>query len=263
VTDAARPRGAVFDLDGCIWNGGTLNRGAGELIADLARHRIGVAFLTNNSRATAAGIQTRLAALGIDADAERVLTPLEIIGTVIRERHGVSRVLVIGAPEMARVIGTAGHEVLAVPRYREATVVAVGADFDLTYERLTVAARAVAAGAAFVTPNLDTRLPIEDGDFLPGCGAIVEAVAAAARRRPEVIGKPEAPLFHLALRRLGLEPAQAVMVGDSEDADVAGALRVGMRAILYAPGGAASTRGEAVVRSFAALRDLLLGALPR
>ena len=72
-------------------------------------------------------------------------------------------------------------------------MVVVGNDFDFSYERLTAAARAVAAGAPFVTPNIDPRLPVEDGDFLPGCGAIVEAVAAAAGVRPLVVGKPEPP----------------------------------------------------------------------
>ena len=253
-----RCRGAVFDLDGCVWNGRALAAGARELITDLRRHGCGVAFLTNNSRATAAGIQATLAELGIETSAEAVLTPLEIIGDVIRERHGPARVLVIGAPELERAIAQAGHEVLSVSRYREATVVTVGNDFDLTYERLTAAARAVAGGAAFVTPNLDPRLPLEDGEFLPGCGAIAEAVAVAARRRPEVIGKPEPPLFHLALRRLRLDASDAVMVGDSEEADIAGAARVGMRTVLYAPGGAPSTRADATVRSFASLRHLLL-----
>ena len=114
-----------------------------------------------------------------------MLTPLEIVCEFIRERHGVSRVLVIGADEMATVIRAAGHALVPIDRYRDATVVAVGNDFDLSYARLTAAARAVAAGAALVTPNVDPRLPIEGGDFLPGSGAIVEAVAIAGGRRPE------------------------------------------------------------------------------
>ena len=80
----------------------------------------------------------------------------------------------------------------------------------------------------------------------------------AGHRRPEVIGKPEPPLFQIALERLGVPPHLAVMVGDSEDSDVAGGGRVGMRTVLYAPAGARSTRADAGVVSFAALRELLL-----
>ena len=108
-----------------------------------------------------------------------------------------------------------------------------------------------------VTPNVDPRLPIEDGDFLPGCGAIVAAVSAAAGVAPIVVGKPEPPLFRIALSRLGVEPARTAMVGDSVESDVAGGQRMGMRTVLYAPDGvAAPPAADVVIRSFAELAAL-------
>jgi len=187
-----------------------------------------------------------------------VLTPLEIIGQVVAERWGPSRVLVIGAREMADVIAAAGHRIVPVEAWREATVVAVGNDFDLTYERLTAACRAAGAGAPLVTPNVDPRLPVEGGEFLPGCGAIVAAVAVASGAEPVVVGKPERPLFDIALRRLGLPAGATAMVGDSVPSDIRGGRNAGMRTVLYAPDGAAGGAGEAdaVVRSFAELAAL-------
>ena len=246
-------RGFVFDLDGCVWNGNTLNPGAGETLTRLVRAGRKIAFLTNNSRATSAEILGRLHALGV-AVAEHAITPLDIIGVVIRERFGATRVLVIGAPEMAEAIARAGHEVVSVQDYAKAAVVAVGNDFDLTYERLTVACRAAAATGTLVTPNVDPRLPIECGDFLPGCGALVAAVAAASGVTPVVIGKPEPPLFRIALARLELRPDDAAMVGDSIPSDIRGARGVGMRTVLYAPGDApAFAEADVTIRSFAEL----------
>lgn len=248
-------RGFVFDLDGCVWEGERLSPGAAETLAALHAHGRGIAYLTNNSRATGADIAAKLRRLGV-TPAEPALTPLEILGTLVAERYGPSRVLVIGAPEMAAVVKAAGHTVVDVAAWREATVVAVGNDFDLTYERLTAACRAAARGAALVTPNVDPRLPVEDGDFLPGCGAIVAAVATAAGVTPLVVGKPEPPLFLMAVRRLGLAPAQAAMVGDSVVSDVGGARAVGMRTVLYAPAGAPADAADVVVRSFSELARL-------
>jgi 4-nitrophenyl phosphatase len=189
--------------------------------------------------------------------ARHVLTPLEIIGPAIAERWGRSRVLVIGAREMADAIAAAGHDVVDPKDWSQATVVAVGNDFDLTYDRLTAASRAAARGAPLVTPNLDPRLPIEGGEFLPGCGAIVEAVAVAAGVRPVVVGKPEPPLFRIALQRLGLEAGAVAMVGDSVAADLRGARAVGMVTVLYAPAQAAPSPDVDVhVRSFAELAAL-------
>jgi 4-nitrophenyl phosphatase len=253
----AELRGFVFDLDGCVWNGSTLEPGAADTLGALHAAGRGLAFISNNSRATGAELRGRLHGLGVRT-AEHVLTPLEIIGEVIRDRWGTSRVLVIGSDELAAAVAGAGHEVLAVNRYRDATAVVVGNDFDLSFERLTAAARASAAGAPLVTPNLDTRLPIEGGEFLPGCGAIVAAVAAAAGVQPIVIGKPDPSLFRIALRRLGLEPPQAAMVGDTPAADIAGGRAAGMPTVLYAPGRQVD-RGAAdvLVRSFAELRTLI------
>jgi len=83
------------------------------------------------------------------------------------------------------------------------------------------------------------------------------AVVAASGVAPIVVGKPEPPLFGIALERLGLGADQAAMVGDSVPSDIRGARGVGMRTVLYAPDGEASP-GEAdvTIRSFAELARL-------
>ena len=250
-------RGFVFDLDGCVWTGDVLVPGADDVLASLREQGRGVAFLTNNSRARAATMQAKLNRLGVAAALSEVLTPLEILGEVIATRWGPSPVLAIGGEELEAALVDAGHSLVPVDRAREAAVVVVGNDFAFSYERLTAAARAIAAGAQFLTPNLDPRLPVENGDFLPGCGAIVEAVAAAAGVRPIVVGKPEPPLFELALARMGLAAEDAGMVGDSVDSDIRGARRVGMTAILFAPHGGPDGVAHYMVRSMAQLKRLL------
>ncbi|HKC07378.1 MAG TPA: HAD-IIA family hydrolase [Methylomirabilota bacterium] len=250
-------RGLVFDLDGCVWTGEVLTPGAAEVLALIRRQGKGLCFLTNNSRARARTMQAKLERLGVEAKEAEVLTPLEILGEVVALRWGPSRVLAIGGPELAEVLVEAGHTLVPVDAYRDATVVVVGNDFEFSYERLTAAARAVDAGAAFVTPNIDPRLPMEDGQFLPGCGAIVEAVASAAGARPIVIGKPEPPLFELALQRMGLGVDDAAMVGDSIDSDVRGARRVGMTAVLFAPKGGPDGVAHYIVKTMPQLKRLL------
>src|SRR5712664_3154223 len=219
-------RGFVFDLDGCVWTGDVLTPGAAQVLALIRQQGKALCFLTNNSRARARTMQAKLVRLGVEAKEHEVLTPLEILGEVVTERWGPSSVLAIGGPELAEVLVEAGHRVVPIDRSRDATVVVVGNDFDFSYERLTAAARAVAGGAAFLTPNIDPRLPMENGEFLPGCGAIVEAVA---------------------------------MVGDSVDSDVRGARRVGMTAVLFAPRGGLDGVAHYVVKSMSQLRRLLGG----
>jgi 4-nitrophenyl phosphatase len=239
-----------------VWSGDVLNPGANETLTALHRSGRALAFVSNNSRATGRDLRERLHRLGVVV-AEHVLTPLEIIGEVIRERCGPSRVLAIGAPEMGAVIARAGHELLDVKNYRDATVVAVGNDFDLSYERLTAAAGGGGGGGGVGEKKIDPKLPIEREEFLPGCGSLVQAVAVAAGVRPIVVGKPEPPLFKMALERLGLTAAVTAMVGDSIPSDIRGAQAVGMPAVLYAPGGGApADAADVVVASFAELARL-------
>ena len=171
-------RGFVVDLDGCVWQGAVLEPGAGETLSALHRTGRGVAFLTNNSRATGDDIRARLHGLGLGW-VEHALTPLEILGQVVAERFGPSRVLVIGAPELGAVVAAAGHEVLGIGDYRSATVVAVGNDFDLSYERLTAAARAAAAGAPW---SRRTSIRGCRSSTASSCPAVARSSPRCARR---------------------------------------------------------------------------------
>src|SRR5260370_5847282 len=191
-------RGLVFDLEGCVWTGDVLTPGAAQVLALIRQQGKSLCFLTNNSRARARTMQAKLVRLGVEAKEHEVLTPLEILGEVVTERWGLSRVLAIGGPELAEVLVEAGHRLVPIDRSRDATVVVVGNDFDFSYERLTAPARAVAGGAALLTPNIHPRLPMEHGEFLAGCGAIVEAVATAAGPRPVRGGQAEPARLHRA-----------------------------------------------------------------
>ncbi len=226
----------MFDLDGCVYLDETLVDGADRFIAALRARGKRVFFVTNNSAMSAQEVADRLTRLGIATPAEHVMTATDATAIYLHETLGPCRVLVLGARSLAAGLAEQGHTVLPMPDYRQAQAVVVGRDLDLTYERLTLAARAVDAGAAFIGCNLDRKYPIpdEDGGFIPGAVAIVEAVAACVQKRPVIIGKPSPLMFRLALERLGCAPEEAVMVGDSPATDIAGGRAAGLYTVLYA-----------------------------
>lgn len=230
-------RGLLLDLDGCIWRGQELVPGARELLEGLAARRLRRVFLSNNSTELVEAIVARLLAFGIPARAEDVVSPLGIIGEFVRERQGAARVLVVGTAELAEAMRAAGHTVLPYDAYRDAEAVVLGRDEDFTFRTLTAASRALASGARFYTCNLDARLPIEGGGFIPGVAPLAEAIAVAGGVRPLVVGKPEPHLFRLAIARMGLAPDAVAILGDSLATDIAGGQRAGLVTILFAPGG--------------------------
>lgn len=257
--DLGSLRALIFDLDGCVYTGNTLVPGVQACLQTLRGKGRRILFLTNNSREGGEELQAKLARLGIPALREEILSAMEVVGPFLRDRFGASRVLAIGAETLRRLLIEAGHSLVSLEAYRDARVVVVGHDFDFDFRKLAAASRSVAAGAAFVAVNVDPRLPLEEGEFYPGCGALVEAVARAAGIRPEVVGKPMPYIFRAALARLGVPAEEAAMIGDSLASDVQGAQAVGLRTIWLAPPGAVASEAQPdlTIRSFAELEGKL------
>lgn len=86
-----------------------------------------------------------------------------------------------------------------------------------------------------------------------------DLILASASERLE---KPEAALFERALARLGVEPSEALHVGDSRRNDVLGAEALGISALLLDRGAESPARERPlrVVRSLNEVRELLISA---
>ncbi len=253
-------RGFLVDLDGCVWRGQELVPGAREMLAGLAARGVRRVFLSNNSTEAEGTILARLHAFGLPAEAKDVVSPLGIVGDFVRERQGPARVLVVGTAELAEALRAAGHTLLAHEACGEAQAVVLGRDEQFTFRTLTAAARALARGARFYACNLDVRLPVEGGQFIPGVAPLAEAIAVAGGVRPVVVGKPEPHLFRVALARMGLPSARVAILGDSIATDIAGGKRAGLRTVLYAPGSpprSPDTTPDLVVTALPKLLDLL------
>ncbi len=72
--------------------------------------------------------------------------------------------------------------------------------------------------------------------------------------------KPDERIFRYALERAGVEAHEAIHIGDSLEADVAGALGAGMRAVWFNPDGRevqGSIVPDATIGSYAELPALI------
>lgn len=74
------------------------------------------------------------------------------------------------------------------------------------------------------------------------------------------LAKPDPALFRLAATRAGVDPADALMVGDSYRADVLGARAAGMDGLLLDRAGDATVDDVLVIRSLAELPSLVHAA---
>lgn len=220
----------ALDLDGVLWTGKIPIPGSAEAVAELRRRGHEVVFVTNNSFATIADQEAKLAGFGVDA-AGAVMNSAAAAASLIETGQ---RVFVLGGPGVVEATLAQGGIVIddlsADPASVEAVL--VGLDWHLSYHRLRMAVQAVLAGACFIATNTDSTYPTEAGLY-PGAGALVAAVAAATGVRPAVAGKPEAPMAALVRAQYGHE---GVMVGDRADTDGRFASQLGYQFALVLSG---------------------------
>jgi len=230
---AGRYRAVVLDLDGVVYLGEQAIPGAAEALAGVRGLGVAVGFVTNNSYRLPEAVAEKLLALGVKAAVEEVFTSAQATVRLLGGSLEGTRVLVVGGPGLRTALQAAGARLLEAGDWREADLVAVGIDPELTYGRLAAACLAIRAGADFVGSNPDSTMPTPDG-LVPGNGSVLALLQTATGVRPRVAGKPEPALFETAAAALGGGPL--LMVGDRSDTDLEGAARLGWDTALVLTG---------------------------
>lgn len=210
----------VIDLDGVVWLAGEPIPGAGDAVDRLRGAGAKVLFASNNSSPTLAELLRRLRRAGIEAGPDEVVTSGQAAASMLEPG---TTALVLGDDGLLEALAARGvRSVLATDDDAAHHVavdaldaVIVGWTHRFDFELLTMANRAVRAGARLIGTNEDPTHPTPEG-LLPGSGALLAAVATAAGTAPEVAGKPHPPLAKLIAARA---ERVAVVVGDRPSTD--------------------------------------------
>ncbi len=216
------------DLDGVIWLGSMPIPGSADAVAALRQAGRRIAFVTNNSSATRADYAAKLGALGVPAAAEDVISSATAAADWCVAHVDLDAPILVhagaGVQEALAVVGfTRLIDASDARSADQCAAVVCGWHRTFDFERLAAAADALHRGAVFVATNADPTYPELDRR-LPGNGALVAAVSAAAGRGPDVVcGKPHAPMAAAVRRLVG---DTGIMIGDrpSTDGDFAALL---------------------------------------
>jgi 4-nitrophenyl phosphatase len=247
----------VFDLDGVVYLGDTPISGAIESLNELSDAGHALYYLTNNSTRARNDYSDKLTAMGLPTQPEQVMTSAFATALYLKEQGATGKsVFVVGERGLAEEMNAIGMRVLTLEDRGTADYVVAGLDRGLTYAKLQRAHEEITVnGATFVATNRDATYPMESGE-IPGGGAIVAPIECSTGVTGITIGKPEPHAWERILALAGVEPSQALMVGDRPETDIMGAKQLGMHTALVLTG--VTTREHLPLLSTAQLPDHVL-----
>nr|4IG4_A Chain A, Thermostable NPPase [Geobacillus stearothermophilus]4IG4_B Chain B, Thermostable NPPase [Geobacillus stearothermophilus] len=223
--------GYLIDLDGTMYRGTERIDAASGFIKELNRLHIPYLFVTNNSTRTPEQVADKLVSLDIPATPEQIFTSSMATANYVYDLDQSAMIYFIGEEGLYKALKEKGFSFAD----ENADVVIVGLDREVTYEKLAVACLAVRNGAKLISTNGDLALPTERG-FMPGNGAFTALISHSTQVKATFVGKPEPIIMEQALKVLGTNKNETIMVGDNYDTDILAGIRAGLDTLLVHTG---------------------------
>ncbi len=223
--------GYLIDLDGTMYRGTERIEDASRFVRYLAERNIPYLFVTNNSSQPPDLVAKKLNEFDILATEDRVFTTSQATANFIAQKKANAAVYMIGEEGLKQALQSCGLQIVE----ENPDFVVTGIDRDITYEKLAKACIAVRNGATFISTNADIALPTERG-LLPGNGALTSVISVSTNTNPIFIGKPEKIIVEQAVKVLGIDPDNVIMVGDNYDTDIKAGMNCGLDTLLVHTG---------------------------
>ena len=189
-------------------------------------------FATNNATRSVDQYVLKLGSFGVKARAEQIINSGLATARYLQERYpSGGHVYIIGEQGLFATLEDFGF----IHSMERPLAVVASLDRELDYQKLREASTFIRKGVPFLGTNPDPSLPTPGG-YIPGTGAILAALTAASNQSPIIMGKPSPVMYQIALRNLGVQPGNALAIGDQMPTDIAAGVEAGCQTALVLTG---------------------------
>ncbi|MFB6320017.1 HAD-IIA family hydrolase [Saccharicrinis sp. FJH54] len=215
VENIRNKSGFICDMDGVIYHGNKILDGVKEFVGWLKEENKKFVFLTNSSERTIKELQGKLSRMGLDVGPEHFYTSALATATFLQNQKPNGSAYIIGEAGLINALYNAGYSSNNIdPDY-----VVMGEARSYSYEVIEKAVNLVNKGAKLVGTNPDLTGPIENG-IAPATKALISPIELATGKQAYFVGKPNPLMMRIALKKLGIQREDTIIIGDRMDTDI-------------------------------------------
>ena len=226
-------KGVILDMDGVIYKGDSAIKSAIRAIKIWNNNNIRICFLTNNSTKNQLQFAKKLKLMGLIVKKKSIISTSVATANYLKENFKLNtKIYVIGSMSLKKAVFNQGF----ISNNIDAKVVVVGLDIKISYNKIHLASKLVRNGAILIGTNPDKLFPSEK-DFKPGAGTIIQSIKAASYDAKSInIGKPNSYFVNTAIRYLGLNKKNVILIGDQLETDILAANNSNITSVLVKTG---------------------------
>lgn len=224
----------LLDMDGTLYLGGRLFPDTLDFLRAIRRSGAQPIFLTNNSSKGTDAYVKKLTGMGIPCSEDDFFTSTDAACAFLREHYKGELIYALGTESFKNQLKKEGVTITDKLE-DEIDLLLMAYDTELVYQKLIDASILLGRGVEYLATNPDWVCPTEFG-YVPDCGSMAQALEHATGRLPRFLGKPEPEIALLAMKKRGVSPDDAVLIGDRIYTDIACGKRAGVSSILVFSG---------------------------
>ena len=224
----------LLDMDGTIYNENQIFEGTLDFLKQIETQGGRYIFITNNSSKSVDDYVKKVNTMGIPADASHFYTSSQAAAFYLNENYPGQTVYCMGTRSLVKELRDCGISVVTEVD-DNASVVLIGFDTENTSEKIRNTCIMLGRDVAYLATNPDLVCPVSFG-YIPDCGSMSIMLKNATGKTPFFIGKPEPIMVDCVLKKTGIPPKDAVIVGDRLYTDIATGKNAGIDTICVLSG---------------------------